>query len=314
MIKRLFKTLVALGLVLALALGNGSAALAARSGGRMGGGSFRMPSRSYGAPSRTYRAPSGGYAGGGIGFPFLLPFFGFGGFGGLFGLFVVLAIANVIVRGLSGFGQAREEARANQVGIAQVQIGLLAEARSLQDDLNRIGQNADTSTSAGLAQLLQETTLSLLRHPEYWAYASSQTIMTDFGIAEDRFNQLALAERSKVDVETFYNVNAQRSNPVQPESLPAASTIEASNAADQSASLATSMKQYIVVTLLVGAQGKLDLPQVRSTDDLRRALSQIGAVGSDRLMKVEVLWTPQSASDSLSADDLVAYYPDLALI
>ncbi|MDP4880834.1 MAG: hypothetical protein NWR11_01630, partial [Cyanobium sp. MAG_137] len=57
----------------------------AASGGRIGGGSFRsapsMP-RSYGGGGYNsgYR---GGYGGGGIGFPFLIPMFGFGG-GGLF--------------------------------------------------------------------------------------------------------------------------------------------------------------------------------------------------------------------------------------
>ena len=47
-IKPLLKTFFVLSLVLALALGHADGALAARSGGRIGGGSFRAPS------SRTY--------------------------------------------------------------------------------------------------------------------------------------------------------------------------------------------------------------------------------------------------------------------
>ncbi|GKA79112.1 pol polyprotein [Tanacetum coccineum] len=39
--------------------------------------------------------------------------------------------------------------------------------RSLQRDLNRIAEAADTSTPEGLGFVLQETTLSLLRHPDY---------------------------------------------------------------------------------------------------------------------------------------------------
>ena len=66
--KPLLKTFFILSLVLTLALGHADGALAARSGGRIGGGSFRMPSS-----SRTY-APSGG---GG----YYAPYSGGGGFG-----------------------------------------------------------------------------------------------------------------------------------------------------------------------------------------------------------------------------------------
>ncbi|NEQ67693.1 MAG: hypothetical protein F6K21_19740, partial [Symploca sp. SIO2D2] len=103
-IKPLLKSLVVFGLILTLVLGNASSALAARSGGRIGGGSFRVPSRSYSVPNGGYRAPVGGgyYApGGGFGFPFLLPFFGFGGgFGSLFSILIFLAIANFLVKSI----------------------------------------------------------------------------------------------------------------------------------------------------------------------------------------------------------------------
>ena len=74
-IKPLLKSLFAIGLVLTLAFSNADGALAARSGGRMGGGSFRAPARSYSSPSRTYAPSGGGYYPGGYG----------GGFGGGFG-------------------------------------------------------------------------------------------------------------------------------------------------------------------------------------------------------------------------------------
>ncbi|NES70785.1 MAG: hypothetical protein F6K24_39030, partial [Okeania sp. SIO2D1] len=79
LLSQIVKSVFAIALVLTLAFSQVDAAFAARSGGRIGGGSFRMPSRSYTSPTRS---PGGGYyPRGGIGFPFLLPFFGFGGFG-----------------------------------------------------------------------------------------------------------------------------------------------------------------------------------------------------------------------------------------
>jgi uncharacterized membrane protein len=43
-------------------------------------------------------------------------------------------------------------------------------------------------------------------------------------------------------------------------------------------------------------------------------LSKLGAVSSDRLLAVEILWTPQAAGETLTADEVVAEYPDLVLI
>jgi uncharacterized membrane protein len=61
-------------------------------------------------------------------------------------------------------------------------------------------------------------------------------------------------------------------------------------------------------------EGNLELPKINSTDDLRQALRQIGGISSDRLLAVEVLWTPQAEGDTLTTDDLLAEYPDLKLV
>ncbi len=91
-IKRLLKPILIIGLVMTLAFSQADAALAARSGGRIGGGSFGVPSRTYTSPTRS---PGGGfYPRGGIGFPFLLPFFGFGGFSSLFTILTFIASTN----------------------------------------------------------------------------------------------------------------------------------------------------------------------------------------------------------------------------
>ncbi|QYO64166.1 DUF1517 domain-containing protein [Leptolyngbya sp. 7M] len=35
---------------------------------------------------------------------------------------------------------------------------------------------------------------------------------------------------------------------------------------------------------------------------------------SDKLLALEVLWTPQQEGDTLSSDEVIAQYPDLALV
>lgn len=307
-LKPFLKPLVVFGVVLMLVFSQADGALAARAGGRMGGGSFRMPSRSYSTPARSYRAPvGGGYGyGGGFGFPFILPLFGFGGgFGGLFTILIFISIANVLVRAFRNATSDESELGYTEnptVSVARLQVGLLADARGLQADLNRIAKTADTSSTAGLTQVLQESTLSLLRHPEYWVYGATVSQQTKLLMAEQAFNQMTLAERSKFSEETISNVNNQLRQAAVKAELPG------------EGALPESPGEYIVATILVATQGKLALPDVNSAADLRRALSQIGAIGSDQLMAVEVLWTPQATGDTLSADELIAEYPNLRLV
>jgi uncharacterized membrane protein len=301
-IKSFLKSCLAIALVIALVLSNAQSALAARTGGRMGGGSFRAPTRTYAPPTRGYRG--GGY-GGGIGFPFIFPFFGFGG-GGLFTLLIVFAIANFLMRSFSNGGEeAIEEYNSNPtVSVAQLQVGLLAGARSLQTELDQIAQSADTGSESGRAEVLQEVSLALLRHPEYWVYGAAKTEQTRLTSAEAKFNQLSLAERSKVERETLSNVNNQLRQGDDRAALPGDGTN--GEAADPG--------EYIVVTILVGTEGKLQLPTINGSEDLRQALGQFGGLASDRLLAIEVLWAPQASGDSLTTDDILAQYPNLKLV
>jgi uncharacterized membrane protein len=321
-IKPFLKSIVVIGLALTLIFAQADSALAARSGGRMGGGSFRMPSssRTYSTPRTSPQRPSGNYGGGyggyygggGFGFPFLLPWFGFGGFGatgGLFTILIVITIANFLLQSFRRYqeGSSEELSENPTVSVSRLQVGLLAGARELQADLDRIALKSDTSSTAGLTHVLQETTLALLRHPEYWAYAGSEVQETRLNAAEAQFNRYSLTERSKFSAETLSNYNSQ---------LKQASAQTAVIAPQSAGELAEAKGpgEYIVVTLLVGSQGKLQLPDVRSADDLRKALSVLGGVGSDRLLAVEVLWTPEAEGDVLTSDDVLVEYPALKLV
>jgi len=311
MIKIVLKPLLILSLIATLVLSHSQSALAARSGGRIGGGSFRAPSRSYNTPSRGGGGYSGGYRGGGMGFPFIFPFFfGFGGFGSLFSILIVLAIANFIISAVRNAGAGGEnnemEADNPPVGVAKIQVGLLATARDLKKELDELGLSADTGTPAGRALVLQEATLALLRHPEYWVYGATETQVAPLSLAEGQFNQFALAERSKFTAETLSNVNNQLRQAQAPQAL---------NSSGDLATLTTdSGGDYILVTLVVAALGKLTLPTINESSDLRQSLQTVGGLGSDRLLAIEVLWTPQADGDTLTRDDIMAEYPNLKLV
>ena len=316
-IKPFFKSLLVAFLVCTLVFSQTPSALAARSGGRIGGGSFRMPSsRPYSSP-RTYAPRGGGYGGypgGGFGFPFLFPFIGIGGgFGGLFGILIFFALANFAVqtfrRVAGGEGEEVGYSSNPTISVTRLQVGLLAQARELQTELNQLAQTGDTDSSVGRAQILQEASLALLRHPEYWVYAGGGTNQARLNSAESEFNRLALAERSKFGKETLSNVNNQLRAAASNKALPSTGEIE--NPTDL---ITQGPGEYIVVTLLAATLGKTEVPNINSADDLRQALSQFGGIPSERLLAFEILWTPQAEGDTLTSDDLLAEYADLKLV
>ncbi|MCP9839447.1 DUF1517 domain-containing protein [Synechococcus sp. J7-Johnson] len=280
-------------------------------GGRIGGGSFRsapsMP-RSYSGGGGGYQGGygGGGYRGGyggGIGFPFLIPIFGFGG-GGLFGFLILMAIAGFLVNTLRGAGGGMTSGGGGSlaaapradgpVTIAQLQVGLLASARELQDDLRRLAATADTTGSIGLQRLLQETSLSLLRQPDLWVYANSELGQVPFASAESTFNRLSMTERSKLRSEVTSNVSGRRFQDEAAASGPTDATSD-----------------FIAVTLLVASRGRIPIKTISSADDLRDALGVIGAVSVGDLIALEVIWQPEGKGEVLSTEELLTAYPQL---
>lgn len=305
-IKSFLKPLLILVLVITLVFGDMGSALAARTGGRIGGGSFRSPSRTYSSPRGGGYGGGYGYGGGGFGFPFLLPFFGFGGFGSLFSILIVIALANFLMRTVSNLGsnQMGNGYDNAKVSVAKVQVGLLASGRYLQKELDQLAQTADTNTTSGRAMVLQEASLALLRHPEYWVSGLTETDTIGIDAAEAKFNQLALAERSKFSAETLSNVNNQLRGNSPAELLEGKGEL----------SKFSETGQYIVASIIVGTQGKLNLPEINEVNHLQQALQQVAAIGSDRLLAIEILWTPQAEGDTLSRDDVLVNYPNLRLV
>lgn len=297
-LRRPAAAIVLVGLLLAA---DPCAALAA-SGGRMGGGSFssRSSSPSF-SSSRSYSVPSGSAFS--FSTPYYYapsPFFGAGGglyfgFGAGSGFFLLMAGFAAMVL-LSGFLSDRVDddsvlTATQKTSVLKLQVGLLGLARSFQRDLNKIAEAADTSTPEGLSYILTETTLALLRHPDCCISGySSVDVKRSSEDGEKRFNQLSIEERGKFDEETLVNVN----------SIKRSSSNSRSNAFSN---------EYIVVTVLVAAEGVHKLPVINDGANLKEALQKLGSIPSSKIMAVEVLWTPQNENDSLSERELLEDYP-----
>lgn len=299
-----WKPVLASLLAISLFFVNTPYAYAKRGGGRVGGGSFSRPSvgsRSY-RPSYPYRsAPTGGG-----GFFFFPVFFGggFSLFGGLFGLIVLMAIAGAILNAFKGESGEGVTGDNTEVTIAKIQVGLLATARQLQRDLTYMAMEADTSTSAGLTTVLRETTLALLRHPEYWVYVSSAIEHTNFAQAESTYNRLVMSERTKLSEEVLTNQKGKK-------------FLKSAHPADNSPLTNwEAPSEYIVVTILTAIAGNqlAGISRITSSQDLRNALMALGSANSDQLIAIEVMWEPQSEEYTLTADEVLTVYPDLVRI
>jgi len=305
--KRFFYFLVISSIISSFIFINPNQASAA-SGGRIGGGSFQAPaprSQNYGGyGGNNFRGYGSGYRGGGIGFPFLLPIFGFGG-GGIFGFLILMSIVGVIVNSFknsSNFSNSSNNSIVSQspnpskVSLIQFQIGLLASAKEIQMKLRELASSSNTSTSSGLQRVLQDTTLSLLRKPELWVYSNVETGSVPFATAESTFNRISITERSKLKAEITSNYSGQIST----------STINESNPGDSD-----STNEYIAVTILVATKKDLRLNNSANNEQITEALRLLGSISSNDLIALEVIWQPDGEGETLREEELITQYPNL---
>jgi uncharacterized membrane protein len=205
--------------------------------------------------------------------------------------FIVLQAVYGFVSERSGLGGSLLNG-SQKVSVLKVQVGLLGMGRTLQRDLDRIAGQADTTTAEGLHYVLTETCLALLRHPDYCISGfTSHDINRSISMAEERFNSFSLEERGKFDEETLVNVNNLRKRMM---GAPKADRFN---------------NEYIVVTILVAAEGEYKLPAINGNADLKAALRKLGSISADSIQAVEVLWTPQDENDTLSERELLRDYP-----
>lgn|GEM_PF-67370 len=327
--------LAALGLQPQTLLGSDTTPQGLSSGGRARGGSFdQSPSsrpspspsggsltrpspggygggwpetRPYGYPSSPYGYPRGGpvviappYPGGYIGYP--SSGVTLGGDVGLLFLLAVLGFAVLPV--IFNLLRLRDPDRGSRdrpdwVTVTVMQVGLLATARDIQQDLTTMAAAPGLDSQVGLHRLLQESVLALLRSPECWSHArvTCQTLASRQQAAQV-FEQLSITERSKFGQETLANVRGQ----ILRQDYRAAGEVEPA--------------AYIVVTLLVGTTDDQPLftRSPYSASDLQAVLQRLGAITLTDLLVYELLWTPQDPQDSLSHDQLLAHFPDLVQI
>ncbi|HEX3694892.1 MAG TPA: DUF1517 domain-containing protein [Polyangia bacterium] len=289
-----------------------------RSGGSFGG---RLGFRSGGGSSMPRSYSGGGYGngyGGGSHFFFLPGWgwgggYGYGGGMGLFGTLMLVAVVGVAFYSVSralrryrasgagpswmgGNGYDDEEAvAAGRAYVYKLQVGLGRSARGIQDRLESFASAGDTNSEAGLASLLQQTALELLREKDSVRYAGSDAAgPMNLTNAETRMNSLTLAERSRFQVERVRAVDGQ--------------VRRSQTAADEG----KEALEYVMVTVIVATRSPFaGWKPIQTAEDLGTVLTELGGVSPGGILGLEVVWTPADPNDSMTETDVMTTYPDL---
>jgi uncharacterized membrane protein len=287
-----------------------------KSGGSFGGLSgFRSSS---GGLSRGLSGSRSSY-GGGSSFVFL-PSFGWGyggwGFGGGFGMvgslmlvgivcfgavMVVRSIRRASRRGSLGYRTGNNDeyddvsASLDRSFVYKVQLGLGRSGRGVQKRLEEFASTGDTSSEAGLAELLRQTALELLREKDAIRYGLVEPggpySLTN---GEAKMNGAAMAERSHYQLERVRGTEGH---------------VRRSDAA---ATVGSEALEFLVVTLLVATRQPLDgMKKVEDRKAVEGVLAELGGMPASALLGLEVIWTPADPEDSLTETDLMTTYPEM---
>ncbi|WP_034384638.1 DUF1517 domain-containing protein [Deinococcus sp. YIM 77859] len=305
-------------LVLAFAvltlLGHAAAQSGGGFGGSTGGGSGSGGGSFGGGYSGGGSFPGGGYSGGYSG-PIIVggggfgPGYGYSGGGG-FGLIGLLVFGLVILtvvgfmrrslgsggggRGLAGMGSLSGTAQAVSVQL------LLAEGDEVKRALQQIARSGDPDTNEGLARMLQEAALVLLRHPERWVYGNVERAQGPASSADSQVGAWATEARAAFTEQTTSNY--QNRDPYSGFSQRQDYTFQ-KDVGDL----------YLAVTIAVAAHALGNLPPagVTTLPEVRAALMAISSVNPGDLIRAEVVWSPDVEGEFLSEEEAIQKYPKL---
>eukprot|EP00980_Cylindrotheca_fusiformis_P023447 scaffold10490_cov129-Cylindrotheca_fusiformis.AAC.3 len=343
------KIAAAAAMAFALAFLPINAADAAMSGGRMGG-SYSAPRQSMSRPmpssSRGYSG--GGYYGGGGGYsrgyysrpsttiitpgfgytPFfnpIVPFYGGAGvmsysrgpsfFDILFIGGALFAVANIVSRATgdatsqSDMFDSVASSSALGSGTSVVQLSVALEVSNRDDPnsilgaLDRLARTAKTDSRVGIQNLTSQVALELLRRRSSITSAtSSYDHFRDRTKAGREFQSRSVKERSKFERESVSKYGGVDYSMDNNNNRPSGSSL-----VDGKATMA-------VVTIILNIDGdSTKIPKITSIADVESALRRIASDSKvdDCLQSVEILWTPEDRSETLSLRDVIADYPEL---
>ncbi|TFU17994.1 DUF1517 domain-containing protein [Thermus tengchongensis] len=263
-----------------------SLALAQKSGGGAGGRPFSpTPPPMSPGPAPVFPSPAPSYP------PYPGPVVvnpGGGGSLGIVPVLVVLGLVLVTAYMVRGLRQAGEGPTAS---VARLRLALLARPQ-VQKALRQLAEEADTTSAKGLADLLDEAALLLLREEPAWRFGDYQVVRGSEDEVLARFDAWMLEERSKYQ-ETFRHFEGKKQ------------AVEAYQAQVEPGG------RYLVVSLLLADRRLLPSPSPLTRSWARQALMDLAGSSSFTLLAAYLSWTPEREGEALTEEELLLLYPEL---
>lgn len=182
----------------------------------------------------------------------------------------------------------------NRVTVSILQVALSSQAENIQQDLSELSFAIDTNNDEELVELMRESALILLRNACAWTHVLSSSNSLDINQAEEAFDKISFAERSKFSSETLSNIDGK---------------VKTRQASDSSSD---DLLGYVVVTLILGTADDNPLfTKIHTEETLKEVLLKLSSMREDYLMKFELLWTPQAIEEYLTDEELLMEYTDI---
>lgn len=299
---------VALGLPLFASGIDWNSALAQRSGGGVGGrGGFRTsptPSvpRVNPSPAPTFPTPSypnyPTYPSYPYGRPPVYVTPGVGSGIDLIGMVMIVGLVVVgfaIVRGLQRAGSEGGAYGGAEAEVARLRLATLY-TPELQRALRALAENSDTQSTKGLADLVDNAAVLLLRDQAGWRFGAYENWKGSLQAAEGQFDQWMTETRSEF-VETYRKFEGQVTQDANyvPRAEPDG--------------------RYLLVTFVVAANGMLPpVPKPLRAAGARQALMALSSTTPVTLLAAYLSWTPEAGGEALTEQDLLSGWPGLELL
>ena len=181
-----------------------------------------------------------------------------------------------------------------QAVVSQIQIACASEDDSLRQKLVELCAVVDSRTDRGIAELMRKT-ISLLLSENKWTHVSCSSKSFPIDRIKTEFETICVREQSKFASEQLSTVGG--------EGQVAKPTANPSNG---------NSSAYIVVTLVLCTSHTEPLfEEIHTQNQLLEALSKLGKMRQDDLIRFDLLWNPQSEERYLTNNELLKNYMDM---
>ncbi|MCS7067245.1 MAG: DUF1517 domain-containing protein [Meiothermus sp.] len=207
----------------------------------------------------------------------------------------ILLVSFSMIRGLQRAGTDGALAGEPESTVARLRLATLF-TPAMQASLRHIAEAADTESVRGLADLMDNAAVLLLRDQAGWRFGMYEVWTGSLQKAEGQFDAWMTETRSEF-VETYRHFEGREvvQAGYQPKAEPDG--------------------RYILVTLLLAVSGSLPpVPTPLRREGARQALMALASSSATNTLAAYIAWTPEAEGEALTEQDLLLGWPRLELL